>query len=267
MTRALTSRSTRIACRRSRQVPSAASPLRPPVTSNVGGLRVSGCHIDHITVTAPSLEAGAEFILQTLGVSPQVGGEHPRMGTHNLLLRLGSSLFLEVISPNRRAPAPSRPRWFGLDELRSNSLPALSTWVARTADIHAATAACSESLGNIEPMNRGPLNWLITIPTDGSVPLNGAAPALIEWHTDIHPASRLLDLGLSLAKLEIFHPEPPRVLRLLSSLGIEGPLSVSASVSAASHLVAHINTPQGLRQLSAPNPSAQGTLRLSAARP
>lgn len=77
-----------------------------------------GCRIDHITITAPSLAAGAEFVSQTLGVLPQVGGEHPRMGTHNLLLRLGDALFLEVISPNPLVPAPARPRWFALDNSR-----------------------------------------------------------------------------------------------------------------------------------------------------
>jgi hypothetical protein len=176
------------------------------------------------------------------------------MGTHNILLRLDASLYLEVISPKPHAPAPDRPRWFGLDSLRPDASPLLSTWVARTADIHATAAICSESLGNIEPMSRGALNWLITIPANGSVPLDGVAPALIEWHADVHPAAKLQDFGLSLAKLEIFHHEPARVSRLLSSLGLEGPLSVSAlSGGAAPHLVAHINTPQGLRQLSTPD--------------
>jgi hypothetical protein len=177
------------------------------------------------------------------------------MGTHNLLLRLGDSLFLEVISPNPQAPAPQRARWFGLDRLRTDSAPVLSTWAARTADINAAACACSESLGEIEPMSRGALHWLITIPADGSVPLDGVAPALIEWHTDIHPAARLRDLGLSLVDLEIFHPEPARVTRLLSSIGLDGPLSVSSlSGGTAPYLVAHINTPQGVRELSVPRP-------------
>lgn len=55
--------------------------------------------LDHITVTAFSLEAGAAFVSETLGVAPQAGGEHPRMATHNLLLRLGDAMFLEVIAP------------------------------------------------------------------------------------------------------------------------------------------------------------------------
>jgi hypothetical protein len=209
------------------------------------------CHIDHIAVTSPSLESGAEFIRQRLGVEPQMGGEHPRMGTHNLLLRLGDSLYLEVISPNPKAPAPERPRWFGLDSLRPESLPSLSTWVVRTTDIHATASACSEPLGDIELMNRGALSWLITIPADGSIPLDGVAPALIEWHTDNHPASKLRDLGLSLARLEIYHQEPVRVSRLLSSIGFSGPVSLfPLSSGTVPHLAAHIHTPQGLRELS-----------------
>ena len=164
--------------------------------------------IDHLTVTAPSLAAGAAFVQEVLGVAPQAGGEHPRMGTHNLLLRLGDSLFLEVIAVNPQVPAPDRPRWFGLDRMTPDTLPALFTWVVRSADIHASAAAATEPLGVVEPMSRGALDWLITIPADGSIPLDGVAPALIEWHTEIHPAARLEDKGLSLQRLEIFHPAP-----------------------------------------------------------
>lgn len=207
------------------------------------------CRIDHITVTAPTLAVGEHFVAETLGVSPQRGGEHPRMGTHNLLLRLGEALFLEVIAPNPAAPAPGRPRWFGLDALGPSSPPALSTWVVRSADIQATVAAASEALGAIEPMSRGALDWLITIPADGSVPLDGVAPAVIQWQAAVHPAAGLVDHGLSLARLELFHPDPARVSRLLRSLGLEAPVAV---VAGAPRLVAHIDTPRGRRLLSQP---------------
>ncbi|MDQ5946917.1 MAG: hypothetical protein QG619_2348, partial [Pseudomonadota bacterium] len=135
--------------------------------------------IDHLAVTAPSLAAGSAFVQEVLGVAPQAGGEHPRMGTHNLLLRLGDSLFLEVIAANPQVPAPDRPRWFGLDHVAPDTLPVLSTWVVRSTDIHASTAAATEPLGIVEPMSRGALDWLITFPADGSSPLDGVAPALI----------------------------------------------------------------------------------------
>lgn len=209
--------------------------------------------LDHIAVTALSLEAGTAFVTECLGVTPQAGGEHPRMGTHNSLLRLGDTTYLEVIAPNPAAPPPTRPRWFALDRLTPQSPPCLSTWVVRTPDIHTTVAAASENLGTVESMSRGALNWLITIPADGSIPLAGGAPALIEWQTAIHPAANLEDKGLSLAALEIFHPDPDRLSRLMASLQLEAVVSVLPAVSAAAaRLIAHINTPQGMRVLSAP---------------
>lgn len=211
--------------------------------------------LDHIIVIAPNLEVGVEFVHASLGVMPQVGGEHPRMGTRNYLLKLGESIYLEVISPNPSAPKPERPRWFGLDEFEPNAQPRLATWVARTTDIRAALAKCSESLGIIEPMSRGELNWLVTIPPDGSLPFGGAAPALIEWNVDTHPASKLKDAGCSLLSIEVFHPDTTRISRLLESIGFEGDVSVSPlSDGENPYMVAHISTPTGPKQLCAPNP-------------
>jgi len=204
--------------------------------------------IDHITVTAPTLAAGAAFVVKALGATPQPGGEHPRMGTHNLLLRLGDALFLEIIAPNPDAPPPGRPRWFALDQLAPDSPPSLGTWVARTGDIRATAAASSEDLGLVEPMSRGQRNWLITIPADGSVALDGVAPALIEWDGHPHPAAGLQDQGLSLAKLEIFHPDPQRAAALLVSIGLED--AVVCLHGDRPRLVAHINTQQGIKELS-----------------
>lgn len=208
------------------------------------------CHIDHLAVTAPTLAAGAELVRQALGAEPQAGGAHARMGTHNLLLRLGDALYLEVIALDPEAPPPARPRWFGLDTLATDAAPALATWVARSADIHASVAACPESLGKIEAMRRGALDWLITIPADGALPLHGVAPALIEWQAQTHPAAMLQDQGLSLIGLDLFHPQPERIARLLLALGLDGQLAVHpAQQGRGAGLVAHIQTPQGPRRL------------------
>lgn len=206
--------------------------------------------LDHIAITAFSLEAGAALVADTLGVETQRGGEHPRMATHNRLLRLGESIYLEVIAPNPAARSPGRPRWFGLDTLAPHALPALSAWVVRSTDIQASAAAASEPLGDLEPMRRSALDWLITIPADGSVPLEGAAPALIQWHADAHPAARMEDKGCALALLEIFHPDPERISRLLSSLELEAPVAVrQAGPGDPVRLAAHIDTPHGRRIL------------------
>jgi Glyoxalase-like domain len=205
--------------------------------------------LDHITITAPSLTAGVEYVRQTLGVMPQVGGEHPRMGTHNYFLRLGEKVYLEIIAINPNSPRPQRPRWFQLDELTSDAAPRLATWIVRTDDISAA-AASPVALGVVEPMSRGELNWLITIPPDGSLPLNGVAPTLIQWPAGVHPTTTLQHMGCSLVRLEGFHGQSEKVRGVLDCIGFEGEFSLSPlPAGEPPHLVAHIQTPTGLRRL------------------
>ena len=55
---------------------------------------------DHIVFGASSLEAGAAWLEQQLGVPLAPGGEHVKMGTHNRLLRLGELTYLELIAIN-----------------------------------------------------------------------------------------------------------------------------------------------------------------------
>lgn len=209
------------------------------------------CIIDHITITAPDLISGAAYVKRVLGVEPQAGGEHARMGTHNMFVRLGPELFLEVIAPNPNATRPARPRWFALDTLMPVSQPRLSNWVVRTTDIQAAIGQTQENLGNIEAMSRGGNHWLITIPEDGSLPLQGIAPALIEWHTVAHPATGMHDQAMSLLKLELLHPDTTRVSQLMQKLKVEGNIEIKPVLTElAPQLIAHIMTPFGLRILS-----------------
>ena len=203
--------------------------------------------LDHLTVTAPTLEAGVALVERALGVTPGPGGQHPRMGTHNRLLRLGPTMFLEVIAPDPSAAAQDRPRWFAFDTLAFDAVPTLATWVVRVDDIDARAAASSEPLGPVEPMHRGALDWRITIPADGALVLDGVAPALIAWHAETHPAERMFDAGLTLRRLDLFHPEPARIVRLLDGLALDAPVSV---LPGAARLVAHIDTPLGMRTLS-----------------
>ena len=210
--------------------------------------------IDHLVITAPSLARGVEYVRDVLGVAPQPGGQHPRMGTHNCLLKLGDSVFLEVLCVDPDAPAPDRPRWFQLDEEESVQEPRLATWVVRTSDIKAALAASPVVSGYVTPMNRGDLNWLITLPRNGGLPLQGVAPTLIQWEQQgAHPAGRLADSGCSLLKLEGFHPRAEKVQAMLDAIGFLGDFSVSPlPAGVAPYLVAHIQTATGPRQLPVP---------------
>lgn len=171
------------------------------------------------------------------------------MGTHNALLRLGEKLYLEVIAINPVMEKPQRPRWFRLDELAPDSAPRLATWVARCADIRSAHAVCGGIHGEIQPMQRAALNWQISIPTDGSMPFDGVAPSLIEWSSAIHPASGVEDRGCSLTSLKGFHPDAARLNDLLRKLGVNAEINVEEHARA--HLVAEIQTPNGLRSIAA----------------
>jgi len=204
--------------------------------------------LDHLIVTANSRLAGIAFITELLGIEPQLGGEHPQMGTHNALLRLGDALYLEVIAVNPHAPAPARSRWFGLDNLTSSTPPRLTGWVARTNNIRSAVAKSSLPLGAIENMTRDTWAWQITIPTDGKLPLDGAAPSLIQWSSSEHPAQLLTDSGCTLESLEIRYPQSTLITELLRKIYFTGPVSVQQD-SGQPYLVARIRTPTGVRVL------------------
>ncbi|HSH43331.1 MAG TPA: VOC family protein, partial [Arenicellales bacterium] len=77
---------------------------------------MSDCKLDHLVVAAADLAAGREYIEDLLGVRTEAGGRHDAIGTHNQLLRLGDDQYLEIIAVDPDAPAPGKPRWFGLDD-------------------------------------------------------------------------------------------------------------------------------------------------------
>lgn len=208
--------------------------------------------LDHLVVTAPNLKSGVQWVRDALGATPELGGKHPRMGTHNCLLRLGEQTYLEVISPDPNAPDPGRPRWFALDQVKPGDSARLAAWVARTGDIEQAAAAAGESLGTVEPMERGDLNWLITVPDDGLLALGGVAPILIEWRTPKHPAAGLRESGCELLQLDLYHPQPERVERVLKTIGTDGrKLRLQSSGGSTPRLVATVQTPSGIKTLPA----------------
>ncbi len=207
------------------------------------------CTLDHLTITASTLESGVEFAQRALGVAPTGGGRHPRMGTHNALWRLGATRFLEVIAVDAAAPPPARPRWFALDDAVATATPRLATWVARTDDLRACPAALLEDVGLIEPMSRGEREWLITIRPDGRPALGGVLPSLIEWATPRTPAAlALADTGCDLLGLVLAHPQPGRLRAMLATLGLADDVEV---VHGAPGLSARVSTPHGPRLLGA----------------
>lgn len=211
--------------------------------------------LDHIAVSAATLEDGVAWIERTLGVAPPKGGTHPKMGTHNHLLRLGDRVYLEVIAVDPQAPSPDRPRWFSLDEpemqRRLAAGPRLIGWVARTRDIDAVAAHSPIDPGTPETMTRGALEWLFTVPADGRLREGGAFPPLIEWPADRPmPVESMPDLGCRLLGFEIGHPDPDRLNAAFDAVGLDrgGLVSVRHDPDGP-NLRARIATPAGVVEL------------------
>lgn len=204
--------------------------------------------LDHLVITAPSLAAGVEYVRGALGIEPSPGGEHPRMGTHNALWRLGGAMYLEVLAVNPAAPRPPHPRWFELDRLTSDAAPRLATWIARSSDLRTIVVTSPIPLGKVEAATRGDLAWNITLPAGGVLTEGGVVPMIIEWTGGSHPSGRLPDRGLSLEKLELTHPQPERIEAVLKWIGFDGPVSVQRGESPS--LQARLRTPGGTKTLA-----------------
>ena len=172
--------------------------------------------LDHLVVAARTLDEGSAWIEARLGVAPVPGGKHASMGTHNRLLGLGASQYLEVIAIDPEAPPPPRPRWFALDapamRERLARAPALIHWVVRTRDIEAAARECPEPL-EILALSRGEYRWRIGVPPDGRLPGEGRRPTLIQWEGDKHPAQALPESGCRLVALDTSGASPRARIR------------------------------------------------------
>lgn len=208
--------------------------------------------LDHLVVVAPDLAAGAAHVRALLGLEMGPGGAHPEMGTHNRLLRLGEGAFLEVIAIDPDAPAPSRPRWFGLDDLAARRADweagrRLRAWVARTDDLSALLDRHGAVLGEAVPVSRGDRRWRFGLRPDGAVPGGGALPCPIDWGPRGPPAPSMPDAGARLLRLEAQHPDPAGVGAILDDLGVRGALELRAGP--VPRLEAVIGTPAGPRRL------------------
>lgn len=200
---------------------------------------------DHIAVSGETLEAATAHVEEALGVRLQPGGAHAVFHTHNTLLGLADGLYLEAIAINPDAPAPDRPRWFDLD--RFAGPPRLTNWICRADDLDAALGAIPLHLGAPVDLQRGDLRWRMAVPADGRLPFDTCAPALIQWQTDTHPATRLADAGCTLLQLTVSHPEADALRAALSAHLADDRIAFQTGVAG---LHAEFETPHGRRMLA-----------------
>ena len=202
--------------------------------------------IDHIVIGARTLAEGAAFIEEHLGVLPDKGGTHEGVGTHNMLLGLGPTCYLEIIAPDPAQPQPEHPRPFDLDDPSVRNMleaePRLLAYVARTPALDAMVARLGPSRsGKVRAMNRGKISWRMAFPPQRQ-DLDNLIPALIQWDGK-GVAGRLKDSQCRLIGIEGEHPEAEAVRAALADRGLEDQVKVRHSPRA--RLIVHLRRADG----------------------
>jgi hypothetical protein len=209
--------------------------------------------LDHITVIAPSLAAGVAHVRACLDIDVPFGRQHPDMGTHNHLLRLGDAVYLEIIAVDPAAPAPARPRWFGLDSHAAVRLAwdnglRLRGWVARTDSIDTVLPRHEAVLGRKVAFTSANGSFFFAIPDDGSLPLGGAAPSVIDRQGKPPSVATMADRGARLESLTVTHPDPDLIRTLYTTLGVADPPEVHKGGQLRYRAL--IRTPGGMKELT-----------------
>ncbi|MCK0206815.1 VOC family protein [Starkeya koreensis] len=213
--------------------------------------------LDHLTVIAPSLAEGVAHVRACLGIEVPFGMRHLYMGTHNHRLRLGEQVYLEIVALDPEGIDPGRPRWFGLDDhaqVRADWEEGrrLRGWVAGTeamdASLDLARGPAGSLFGEKIALPQDEPSFAFSIPADGSLPLDGAVPSLIDHRGDAGYIASIPDLGAQLHALVLEHPDPDGIGALYRRLEIDRPPAIVHGPKV--HYRALIETADGLRELT-----------------
>lgn len=208
--------------------------------------------LDHLSIIAPTLAEGVAHVRACLDIDVPYGRVHPDMGTHNHLLRLGDDVYLEIIAVDPSVPAPAHPRWFGLGDAKAVRRAwdggfRLRGWVARTGDIDTVLPTHEQILGRKTRLSGGQSFYFFSVPLDGSLPLGGVAPSVIDRGGRPPSIAAMADLGARLQTFVIEHPDPDEVTALYEKLSIENPPDVQMGDQVRYR--ATIQTSSGLKEL------------------
>ena len=207
---------------------------------------------DHLTVIAPSLAEGVDHVRDCLDLEIPPGGSHPEMGTHNHVLRLSDTRYLEIIAADPSAAPPSGPRWFGLGDpetVRADWAEGLRlrAWVARSDDIDAVLADHAAQFGGKTRVSRGGEHCEFSLCPDGGLPLGGVLPSVIDRGGRSLDTASMEDKGAVLRDFVLEHPSPAEITALYERLGIRDAPRVQAGPRV--RYVATIETSGGLKLL------------------
>ena len=190
--------------------------------------RVIATTLDHVVFGVPDLETSIAALGAAIGATPEFGGRHESIGTHNAILPLRDGQYLELIARDPSCPSPPQEDPWGLDRMTE---PRLITWAVSTQDIQVAVGQAREAgydPGRIIELKRETprgeqLCWRLTIAAGNAA--NTLIPFLIDWGSSPHPSKT----NQALCSIEAFrgeHPDPESVRPSLNALG--APLEVGS---------------------------------------
>ena len=180
--------------------------------------------LDHIVLAANTLEEGTSYLENKLHIKLSNIGYHKDMGTHNRVVKISKSVYLEVISIDPNCGHLNSKRWFNLDSLKLQSQlrksPQVIGYVIENVDI--------KILKYYEPFfkaSRGEYKWKFAMPgTKASILadqsyLNGIIPSLINWESE-KPINKMQDNHLNLEKIQVLLSESQSTYKnFINSLG------------------------------------------------
>ena len=195
---------------------------------------------DHFAIATENLDHTVQNLEKILEYPLSTGGEHTMFGTHNRLFRL-SDVYLEVIAINPLATSFQQPRWFDLDNFSGK--PRIITWIANTDDILALLPNIWDNPGEIKKLSRDELKWDFTVPIEGKMPMDGAAPAVINWGSTQHPTLSMDDHSCRLERFVINTPFAEDLASILKNILSDRRVEVNFSKRLS--FEAYISTPNG----------------------
>jgi hypothetical protein len=212
--------------------------------------------LDHIVIACNTLDEGRTWCREVLGVDAIGGGKHANIGTHNTLLGLAASHYMEIIAVDPEGATPAFPRWFGLDtdDVRNaiRHEPRLIGWVARVVRDGAPDNAIdllatipTNAANVVRSAERGDFRWRFAFTRDGARPRGGVLPHIIQWDVAMHPCERLPDAGVSLSSLMLGDPMPDEIACALDAMQFTD-AKAHVGQSSSAQLVATLNTPKGI---------------------
>lgn len=209
--------------------------------------------LDHITVIAPTLSEGVAHVRTCLDLDVPFGTRHLYMGTHNHRLQLGKTVYLEIVALDPGGITPPRARWFGLDDQKKvredwDNGRRLRGWVASSKSFDMVNSGDRQIFGEEVALPFDAPSFSFSIPADGSLPLLGAAPSLINHRNESRSIAHIPDLGAELLSITLEHPEPEMVNALYERLVIDIPPDVIRGPELKYR--AAIATPSGPKELT-----------------